>query len=157
MISSFWDSHATYLELSSVMGQIRVTSSRVLIFLLSWIAHVAPFSLSFDGSRQWRECSVLSMSSTEKQRSESRSKEFRSLKPLPCLGSYEQDMGVKYSSLFLGFEQMVVQERSDGKCVCKGARISLSTASVPTFQESFFRKLTLSFVVYVWKELYQYR
>ena len=29
-------------------------------------------------------------------------------------------MGTKYSSMFLGFEKMVVQERADGKCVCKG-------------------------------------
>ena len=128
------------------MGQIKVNSTRILIFLLSWTAHVAPFSLSFDGSRQWRECSVFSMSSTEKQRSESRSKEFRSLKPLPCLGSYEQDMGVKYSSLFLGFEQMVVQERSDGKCVCKGAPIS-QKREFPHSPGPFFRRLTLSFVI----------
>jgi hypothetical protein len=29
-------------------------------------------------------------------------------------------MGIKYASMFLGFEQMTVQERADGKCVCKG-------------------------------------
>jgi hypothetical protein len=38
------------------------------------------------------------------------------------IGTYEQDMGVKYASMFLGFEQMTVQERADGKCVCKGIR-----------------------------------
>ena len=32
-------------------------------------------------------------------------------------------MGTKYASMFLGFEQMVVQERTDGKCVCKGNSI----------------------------------
>lgn len=126
------------------MGLISMTNSRIPILLLSWTASIAPFSLSFDGSRQWRDCSVLSMSSTEKQRSESRSKEFRSLKPLPCLGSYEQDMGVKYSSLFLGFEQMVVQERSDGKCVCKGDRLFPVSPIVPILEDFFSGNLLYS-------------
>eukprot|EP00596_Hydrurales_sp_CCMP1899_P003897 CAMPEP_0119050976 /NCGR_PEP_ID=MMETSP1177-20130426/72743_1 /TAXON_ID=2985 /ORGANISM="Ochromonas sp, Strain CCMP1899" /LENGTH=448 /DNA_ID=CAMNT_0007030019 /DNA_START=328 /DNA_END=1674 /DNA_ORIENTATION=+ len=55
-----------------------------------------------------------------KPKSQENQKEYRSMKPLPCVGTYEQDMGVKYASMFLGFEQMTVQERADGKCVCKG-------------------------------------
>jgi hypothetical protein len=45
---------------------------------------------------------------------------FRSLKPLPCVGTYENEAGVKYSSMFIGPEQMMVQERVDGKCICQG-------------------------------------
>ena len=116
-------------KLCAKMGRVSNVGSKLFIFLLSCTANVAPFSLSLDASRHWKECSALSMSSTERQRSDSRSKEFRSLKPLPCLGSYEQDMGAKYSSLFLGFEKMVVQERSDGKCVCKGALIIIHVTS----------------------------
>ena len=88
--------------------------------LLAFAERIEPFSSASFGVSNLRESYILTMSSSEKQRSDSRSKEFRSLKPLPCLGSYEQDMGTKYASMFLGFEQMVVQERTDGKCVCKG-------------------------------------
>lgn len=88
--------------------------------LLAFAERIEPFSSAPFGINNFRESYIMTMSSSEKQRSDSRSKEFRSLKPLPCLGSYEQDMGTKYASMFLGFEQMVVQERTDGKCVCKG-------------------------------------
>lgn len=93
---------------------------KLYLLILACSRQVQPFSLSSDAIGNFRESFVLSMSSSEKSRSDSRSKEYRSLKPLPCLGSYEQDMGTKYSSMFLGFEKMVVQERADGKCVCKG-------------------------------------
>lgn len=97
---------------------------KLYLFILACSRQAQPFSLSSDALGNFREPFVLSMSSSEKSRSDSRSKEFRSLKPLPCLGSYEQDMGTKYSSMFLGFEKMVVQERADGKCVCKGNSMS---------------------------------
>jgi hypothetical protein len=97
---------------------------KLYLLILACSRQVQPFSLSSDAIGNFRESFVLSMSSTEKSRSDSRSKEYRSLKPLPCLGSYEQDMGTKYSSMFLGFEKMVVQERADGKCVCKGTPMS---------------------------------
>jgi hypothetical protein len=46
-------------------------------------------------------------------------REFRQMRPLPCSGSYKQEDGRFYSSLFLAFENMVVKERDDGTCVCK--------------------------------------
>ena len=102
------------------MGRAVEINVKIYYLLLACAWHVAPFSLSADSAACLRESYSLSMSSTEKSRSDSRAKEFRSMKPLPCVGTYEQDMGTKYASMFLGFEQMVVQERSDGKCVCKG-------------------------------------
>jgi hypothetical protein len=104
-----------------VLGSNFVT---LYLLILACSRQVQPFSLSSDAIGNFRESFVLSMSSSEKSRSDSRSKEYRSLKPLPCLGSYEQDLGTKYSSMFLGFEKMVVQERADGKCVCKGNPMS---------------------------------
>ena len=102
------------------MGRVVETNVKIYFLLLACAWQVAPFTMSSDLAAWSRESYSLSMSSTEKSRSDSRAKEFRSMKPLPCIGTYEQDMGTKYASMFLGFEQMVVQERSDGKCVCKG-------------------------------------
>ena len=53
---------------------------------------------------------------------ETKPREFRNLKPLPCSGIYKT--GNKYtdkvSAFFLGPEKMVIQQRVDGKCIAKG-------------------------------------
>ena len=42
------------------------------------------------------------------------------LQPIPCVGKFEQEDNIKYTSAFLAFNNMVVKTRDDGKVVCKG-------------------------------------
>ena len=103
----------------SHMGRVLESIFKLCFVLLCCTRLLQSYSPT-EGCAQHHRIMSLSMSSQQKSRSENRPREFRTLKPLPCVGTYEQDVGNRFSSMFLGFEQMVVQERADGKCVCKG-------------------------------------
>ena len=51
---------------------------------------------------------------------DTRPRDFRDLKPLPCVGVYELNKINRQTSFFLGPDRMVCQEREDGKCILRG-------------------------------------
>eukprot|EP00607_Mallomonas_marina_P007389 CAMPEP_0182420440 /NCGR_PEP_ID=MMETSP1167-20130531/5233_1 /TAXON_ID=2988 /ORGANISM="Mallomonas Sp, Strain CCMP3275" /LENGTH=435 /DNA_ID=CAMNT_0024596377 /DNA_START=245 /DNA_END=1552 /DNA_ORIENTATION=+ len=61
--------------------------------------------------------SVPSMASSW---SETRPREFRHLRPLPCVGTYEPDEDVCVSSVFLGPERMSIKKGINGQIIAKG-------------------------------------
>eukprot|EP01041_Mallomonas_annulata_P009887 gene9887-20573_t len=60
--------------------------------------------------------SDMSMSS----RTDTKPREFRHLRPLPCVGVYEPEDDISVSSVFLGPEKMTIRERDDEKMIAKG-------------------------------------
>lgn len=49
-----------------------------------------------------------------------RPREFRQLCPLPCTGLYQISADERVTAMFLGPEQMSIQQRPDGKCITRG-------------------------------------